>query len=154
MIWTVALAKRQPKYYLIDRNQNKTVETYFDEGQINTALFLQREFNEKYHLHEVTEWERKEPGDIVAFKTIMREPEWTDEERKEFLIVTLVGPDLRQMEEGLLEPLYDNDKKILKARRFNLPTELEENAPCHSTVCFDKLKHRRVELTDKLRKME
>lgn len=148
MIWTVAISKRKSRFHLIDKDTNKIVATYEDEKGYNKTWFLQREFNEKYRLDEMME--PFEPGDIVDFKTIGRENEWTEEERKEFLIVTLVGTDFRQMEEGMVEPLYGSKK-----RRMSLPLDaIGQGRVIPVTKCFDKLKNRNITDDDKLRKME
>ena len=106
MIWTVALSvKRQPKFYLIVQIQNKTISTFVDESEVPTDLYKRR-----YHVHKVTGWERRaEPGDIIDFKPIEQEHIWTPYERTAFLIVTVYGATLEQMQQGMVEPLWDLD---------------------------------------------
>ena len=54
-------------------------------------------------------WERRAmPGDVIAYKPIEREFTWTETERKEFLIATIVGTSARQME-AMVEPQWDTD---------------------------------------------
>lgn len=143
MIWTVAIAKHQVKFYLYDKILNKRAAFYADESEVPPDFFKIR-----YELR--SEDDPFELGDIVAFKTIGRENEWTEAERNEFSIVILVGTGLRQMEEGIVEPLYGSKK-----RRMSLPLDaIEEGKAIPVTKCFDKLKNRNIMDSDKLRKME
>lgn len=143
MIWSVAIAKHQVKFVMYDKILNKRAAFYSDESEVPTEFFKIR--------YEVrSEDDPFEPGDIVAFKTIGRENEWTEEERNEFSFVILVGTGLRQMEEGMIEPLYGSKK-----RRMNLPLDvIEQGKAIPVTKCFDKLKNRNIMDSDKLRKME
>lgn len=143
MIWSVAIAKQQVKFVLYDKILNKRAAFYSDESEVPTDFYKRR--------YEVrSEDDPFEPGDIVAFKPIGRWNEWTEEERNEFLIVIVVGTDFRQMEEGMVEPLYG-----VKKRRMNLPLDIaEQGKVIPITRCFDKLKNRNIMDSDKLRKME
>ena len=58
-----------------------------------------------YYLYEVTgRIKRAIPGDVIAWKPFEDAHRWTDTERKEFLIMTIDGPDNI---EAMMEPEWD-----------------------------------------------
>lgn len=65
-----------------------------------------------HHKPKVDGWgKRAQIGDIIAYKLYEDAWRWTPNERKEFLIVTVDGPTLEQME-AMCEQKYDLDSYV------------------------------------------
>ena len=96
----VELPLHDRRNQFVKRWQNKCVGRFVD---------LPTDFDtDKYFVYNVTGWEKRaEPGDIIDCKHLKDEDKWTPLERKHFLIVTIEGPDLKQMTGGVIEPYWD-----------------------------------------------
>lgn len=97
--WTVALFGHwKPNYYLRDKITGLDVSRSVDEPVgWNT---------EKLNLVVVDNSKKAQPGDIVSFKAYGRD--WVGNAKKEFLIITIDGPEQSQMT-ALCETYFDLD---------------------------------------------
>lgn len=78
------------------------------QKSISRHVALPTSFDDKkYFVYSVVGWEKRaEPSDIITFKGYGND--WTDTEKKQFLIVTLDNLEKRQVE-VMCEPLWDTD---------------------------------------------
>lgn len=156
--WSVALfGHHKPRFYLRERKSGLLVTDFVEKPE---EAFWDEE---KYYLYDVHGWERRaEAGDIIAVKPFKDHKTWTDNERKQFLIVTLDDFELEQLA-GVTEPYWDTstypeiteeilEKSVKLLETLEIPTPAQYHKKRRFNIPLNDLQDMGVDLTKMLDK--